>query len=62
METGGFEQCRLCLGLRGNRGQIPQIVVFAAVGDGFQILGLSPVGDAHICNLIPPKPFFLTFV
>ena len=36
----------LSLGIRRNRGQIAEVVVFAAVGDGFEVFGISPVGDA----------------
>lgn len=36
---------------RGNRREISEVVVFAAVGDGFQIFGISPVGDADACDL-----------
>ena len=51
MKTGGLERYSLCLGFRGNRGEIPQIVIFAPIGDGFQVFGFSPVGDADICGL-----------
>ena len=34
-----------------NRGEIAEIVVFAAVGDGFQIFRISTVGDAHTGDL-----------
>ena len=51
MKTGGIEQCSLCLGFRGNRREIPQIVIFAPVGDGFQVFDVSPMGDAHTGNL-----------
>ena len=36
----------LCLGFGRNRGQVAQVVVFATIGDGFQVFGISPVGDA----------------
>lgn len=52
MKTGGLEQYSLCLGFRRNRGKISEIVVFASVGDGFQVFGISPVGDAYACNLV----------
>ena len=35
----------LSLGIRRNRGQIAEVVIFAAVGDGFQVFGISTVGD-----------------
>ena len=47
-KAGGLS---LHLLLRGNRGQISQIVVFAAVGDGFQIFRVAPMGDAHARDL-----------
>jgi len=34
-----------------NGGQIAQIVVLTAVGDGFQVFGVAPVGDAHTGDL-----------
>ena len=37
--------------LRRNRGQAAQIVVLAAVGDGFQVFRFAPVGDADSCDL-----------
>ena len=42
---------RLSLGIRGNRGKIPEVIVFAAVGDGFQVFRVTPVGDAHARDL-----------
>ena len=47
-KTGGFS---LHLLFRGNRGQISQIVIFGAIGVGFQVFGISPVGDSDACNL-----------
>ena len=41
----------LSLGIRRNRGQIAEVVVFAAVGDGFEVFGISTVGDAHTGDL-----------
>ena len=41
----------LFLGFRGNRGKIPQIVIFALVGNGFQIFRVTPVGDADAGDL-----------
>ena len=37
---------RLSLGFGRNRGQVAEVVVFTAVGDGFEVFGISPVGDA----------------
>ena len=51
MKTGSIERYSLCLGFRGNRGKIAQIVIFAAVGDSFQVFRVSPVGDAYTCDL-----------
>ena len=39
------------LRLGRNRGQIAQIVVFGAVGDGFQVFRISTVGDADTGDL-----------
>ena len=36
----------LFLGNSRNRGQVAEVVVFAAVGDGFEVFGISAVGDA----------------
>ena len=47
-KTGGLS---LHLLFRGNRGEISEIVVFASVGDGFQIFRVAPMGDAHTGNL-----------
>ena len=44
--AGGFS-----LGSGRNGGQIAQIVVFAAVGDGFEVLRISAVGDADTGDL-----------
>ena len=41
----------LALRFRRNRGQIAEVVVFAAVGDGFEIFGISTVGDADTGDL-----------
>lgn len=38
-------------GIREIRGQVAQVVVFAAIGDGFEVFRISPVGDAHTSNL-----------
>ena len=47
-DTAGF-----VLAFRAGRNgrEIPQIVIFAAVGDGFQIFGVSAVGDADTGDL-----------
>lgn len=49
-KTAGFrdENRRFCsrAWFRGNRGEIPQIVIFVSVGDGFQIFRTPAVGDA----------------
>ena len=37
--------------VRGNRGEIAKIVILTAIGDGFQVLGISPMGDAHTGDL-----------
>lgn len=34
-----------------NRGEISEVVVFASVGDGFQVFCISAVGDADTCGL-----------
>ena len=36
----------LSLGLGRSRGQVAKIVIFAAIGDGFQVFGVPSVGDA----------------
>ena len=38
----------------GYRGQVAQIVVFTTIGDGFQIFGISPMGNAHTGDLPLP--------
>ena len=47
-KTGGLS---LHLLFRGNGGEITEIVIFGAVGDGFQIFRISLVGDANARNL-----------
>ena len=42
--AGGDSGGLLCLW--GHRGEVAQVVVFAAIGDGFQVFRLTPVGDA----------------
>ena len=41
----------LSLGIRRNRREITEVVVFAAIGDGFQVFGISAVGDADLNDL-----------
>ena len=36
----------LSFGFRRNRGKIAQIVIFAAIGDGFEVLSITAVGNA----------------
>ena len=42
---------QLSLCIWRNRRQVAEVVVFTAVGDGFQGFGISPVGDADTSNL-----------
>lgn len=48
--SGNAEGHILCVDFRGNRGEVTE-VVFAAVGDGFQVFRISAVGDADAGNL-----------
>ncbi len=41
----------LSLGIRRNRGKIAEVIIFTAIGDGFQIFGIAAVGDADTGNL-----------
>ena len=41
----------LSLGIRRNRGEVAEVVVFTVVGDGFQVFGISTVGDADTGDL-----------
>ena len=41
----------LSLGFERNRRKITKVVVFAAVGDGFQVFGICSVGDANTGDL-----------
>ena len=41
----------LCLAFGRNRGQVTEIVILAAIGDGFQVFGISPVGDTDTSDL-----------
>ena len=34
-----------------NRGEVAEVVIFAAVGDGFQVFRISTVGDADTGDL-----------
>ena len=36
----------LSLGFGSNSGEVAEVVVFSAIGDGFQIFGITTVGDA----------------
>lgn len=47
MTAGAFDPAVLVSGLGRNRWQVTQIVVFAAVRDGFQVLRITPVGDTN---------------
>ena len=42
---------RLSLGFGGNGGEVTEIVVFAAVGDGFEVFRITTVGNADTGNL-----------
>ena len=37
----------LCLGVRRNRGEVTEVVVFASIGDGFEVFGIATMGDAN---------------
>ena len=41
----------LGLGFWRNRREITEVAVFAAIGDGFQVFGISAVGDADLNDL-----------
>ena len=41
----------LSLGIRRNGGQVTEVVVFTAIGDGFEVFGISPVSDADTGDL-----------
>ena len=41
----------LGLGFGRNRGKVAEIVVFAAVGDGFEVFRIATVGDADTGDL-----------
>ena len=41
----------LSLSIRRNGGQVAEVVVFASVGDGFKVFGISTVGDADTGDL-----------
>ena len=42
---------QLSLGIGRNRGEVAEVIVFAAVGDGFQVFGTPAVGDADLNDL-----------
>ena len=42
---------KLSLGIRRNRGEVAEVVVFATVWDGFQVFGIPTVGDANTGDL-----------
>ena len=39
------------MGIRRNRGEVTEVVVFAAVGDGFEVFRITTVGDADTGDL-----------
>ncbi len=39
------------MGVWRNRGKVSKVVILTAVGDGFQIFRISPVGDTHTGDL-----------
>ena len=41
----------LSLSIRRNGGQVAEVVIFTAVGDGLQVFRISPVGDADTGDL-----------
>ena len=41
----------LCSGFGRYGGQVAQVIVFTAIGDGFEVFCISPVGDAHTADL-----------
>ena len=41
----------LSVGFGRNRGEVAEVIVFAAVGDRFQVFGISTVGDADTGDL-----------
>ena len=50
-KTAGGDSGGHCLGLRRNRGEIAEIVVFNPIGDGFQVFCITPVSDPDTGNL-----------
>ena len=38
-------------GIREIRRQVAQVIVVAAIGDGFEVFCISPVGDTHTSDL-----------
>ena len=53
----------LCLAFGRNRGQVAEVVVFAAVGDGFEVFSIPAMGDADtgdvtlFCHIYSPLFF-----
>lgn len=41
----------LCSGFGRYGGQVAQVIAFTAIGDGLEVFGISPVGDADTSNL-----------
>ena len=41
----------LSLGRRRNRGQVAEVIILTAIGDGFQVFSISAVGDADTGDL-----------
>ena len=39
------------MGFRRNRGEVAEVVVFASIGDGLQVFGISAVGNADTGDL-----------
>ena len=50
-KTAGGDSGGHCLGLRRNRGEIAEIVVFNPIGDGFQVFCITPVSDPDTGDL-----------
>ena len=45
------KRSELCLYFRRNRGEVAEVIVFTAIGDGFQVFGISTVSDADTGDL-----------
>ena len=41
----------LCFGFWRNRGKVTEVVIFAPIGDGFQVFRISTVGDTNTGDL-----------